>query len=61
MNTIITKTGTKLLISNVYSAMFVRLSGLGLTTWNATPCAEWRFVVLHKTAGDTNRDVQPRI
>jgi len=61
MNTITKKTGTKLLISSVYSAMFIRLNGPRLTTWNATPRAEWRLIVHHTIAGDINRDMQPRI
>jgi len=41
--------------------MFIRPNGPRLTTWNATSCAELRFIVHHTTAGDINRDVQPRI
>jgi hypothetical protein len=51
MNIIITTLRTKLLVSNVSAAMFIKLNGLPFYIWNATPYIE-SWIVHHRSAED---------
>jgi hypothetical protein len=51
MNIIITKLKTKLLVSNVSAATFIKLNAPPLSIWNATPYIK-SWIVHHRSAED---------